>query len=67
MWAVSDVDTDAGLWSCSHDKVFLLVAFHCIALICNYCFLIVVIYLFPPLCLQCFDAVGWVTGRASGL
>jgi len=20
-----------------------------------------------PLCLQCFDAVGWATGRASGL
>jgi len=22
---------------------------------------------FMTLCLQCFDAVGWVTGRASGL
>jgi len=25
------------------------------------------IYLFIDYCLQCFDAVGWATGRASGL
>jgi len=23
--------------------------------------------IFVPVCLQCFDAVGWATGRASGL
>jgi len=25
------------------------------------------VYAFSALCLQCFDAVGWAAGRASGL
>ena len=29
--------------------------------------LILFVFLLPILCLQCFDAVGWVAGRASGL
>ena len=29
--------------------------------VCDFCFII------DALCLQCFDAVGWAAGRASGL
>jgi len=31
------------------------------------CFLKTSAILFAILCLQCFDAVGWTAGRASGL
>jgi len=28
---------------------------------------ILLLSVYAPFCLQCFDAVGWATGRASGL
>jgi len=30
-------------------------------------FILIIISIPSPLCLQCFDAVGWAAGRASGL
>jgi len=29
--------------------------------------IIIIIIIVTAMCLQCFDAVGWATGRASGL
>jgi len=33
----------------------------------NIIIIIIITFLILSICLQCFDAVGWVAGRASGL
>ena len=35
--------------------------------VCFLCFYKIIISFVLALCLQCFDAVGWAAGRASGL
>ena len=42
----------------------IMLASHCMLLHCNYQYIIMSTVYF---CLQCFDAVGWAAGRASGL
>jgi len=36
-------------------------------LVGHFCHFLIYYHVVPLLCLQCFDAVGWVAGRASGL